>query len=231
MRIWDIDPGYLNRQSLLGEHRELHGMVSIIVNRKQGYANHPETRRWAGYGWALKQRHDMLVAEMTLRGYTHHTPVRTRRHHATWPTGFIDCPARQFEILRRKYIDKDPGRIPLPKNAQQLWAQHKYSVMARDQNLYRRLGRQVAGMRARRDFAELVNILLVSLRTRPDEGGIRNALQHMWGHVGTDADKHAGIGKWNLSRLLKETRARAFRQKEIYLIHSTALGELASWLS
>jgi len=43
MRVWDINPGYLNRQNLLGEHRELHGIVSILVNRKKGYANHPET--------------------------------------------------------------------------------------------------------------------------------------------------------------------------------------------
>ena len=43
MRIWDLSPGYLNRGSLLGEHRELHGLHSIIVNGKKGYANHPET--------------------------------------------------------------------------------------------------------------------------------------------------------------------------------------------
>jgi len=49
MRVWDINPGYLNRQSLLGEHRELHGIISIIVNKKKGYANHPETVRWVGY--------------------------------------------------------------------------------------------------------------------------------------------------------------------------------------
>jgi len=230
MRIWDIDPGYLNRQSLLGEHRELHGMVSIIVNHKNGYANHPETRRWADYGWALKQRHDLLVAEMSLRGYQHKTPVMTRRRQETWPPDFIDLPAHQFEILQNKYIGREAGRIPLPKNAQQLWAQHKYSVMARDPNLYRRLGRQVSTMRGRRDFAELMNILLTSLRTRPGEGGVRNALQHMWGHIVADDDKYTGIGSWSLARLLKETRERALRQNEIYLVHSTALGELASWL-
>ena len=53
MRIWDINPGYLNRQSLLGEHRELHGIVSIILNIKKGYSKHPETIRWVGYGWSL----------------------------------------------------------------------------------------------------------------------------------------------------------------------------------
>ena len=55
MRIWDIHPGYLNNQSLLGEHRELHGIVSILVNKKKGYSQHPETKRWVGYDWARPQ--------------------------------------------------------------------------------------------------------------------------------------------------------------------------------
>jgi len=73
MRVWDINPGYLNRQSLLGEHRELHGIVSIILKKKKGYSNHPETVRWIGYGWALRQRHRLLAAEMSLRGFTDRT--------------------------------------------------------------------------------------------------------------------------------------------------------------
>ena len=68
MRIWDLNPGYLNRQSLLGEHRELHGIVSILVNKKKGYAKHPETLRWVKHGWALTMRHNLLAAEMSLRG-------------------------------------------------------------------------------------------------------------------------------------------------------------------
>lgn len=43
MRIWGITPGYLNDKSLLDEHRELHGIASILVNNKKGYAKHPET--------------------------------------------------------------------------------------------------------------------------------------------------------------------------------------------
>ena len=34
MRIWDIDPGFLNDKSLLGEHRELHGLMSIHCEQK-----------------------------------------------------------------------------------------------------------------------------------------------------------------------------------------------------
>jgi len=78
VRVWDISPGYLNRGSLLGEHRELHGMVSIFVNNKKGYSQHPETLRWVGYGWALAQRHRLLAAEMNLRGYQDKTSVGLR---------------------------------------------------------------------------------------------------------------------------------------------------------
>lgn len=42
MRIWDISPAYLNRQSLLGEHRELHGLYNILSESKKGI---PGTRK------------------------------------------------------------------------------------------------------------------------------------------------------------------------------------------
>ena len=143
MRIWDLNPGYLNRQSLLGEHRELHGIVSIIKNNKKGYSKHPETLRWASYGWALKQRHKLLVAEMNLRGYVDKSPVLLRSNSGVWPEHYIDTPARQISILRKKYKSLESGRIPLPKNAQQFWAQHKYSVMARDICAYKYFGKWV----------------------------------------------------------------------------------------
>lgn len=43
MRVWDIDPGYLNDKSLLGEHREIHAVHVILTQGKKGYARHPET--------------------------------------------------------------------------------------------------------------------------------------------------------------------------------------------
>ena len=67
MRIWDIDAGFLNDQSLLGEHRELHGIHSIITNHKSGYSRHPETLRWVSHLPALEVRHGLLVEEMLLR--------------------------------------------------------------------------------------------------------------------------------------------------------------------
>lgn len=229
MRIWDIDPGYLNRQSLLGEHRELHGIVSIIVNGTRGYSCHPETRRWAGHGWALQQRHRLLAAEMALRGYTDRSPVTMHPNYGIWPEIYIDEPFRQFQLLREKYAFKAPGRIPLPKNAQQLWSQHKYSVLARDPNLYREIGRNVATMEG--DFPDLAKLLVRLLQTPPSTGGIRNALQHMWGYVAKDfPPDEVDLDAWPLHRLLREIQQKALATAEPYLTASTALSELSAWL-
>ena len=167
MRIWDISPGYLNRQSLLGEHRELHGIVSIILNNKKGYSRHPETVRWLGYSWALKQRHQQLAAEMSLRGFNENSPVTTHTGKAAWPRIYIDEPYQQFQILAVKYLGKEQGRIPLPKNVQELWKHHKYSVLARDVGLYREIGRGVSKMDPYQDFSEYAKVVTEQLRTPP----------------------------------------------------------------
>ena len=167
MRIWDINPGYLNRQSLLGEHRELHGIVSIIRNNKKGYSRHPETLRWVGYGWALSQRHKLLAAEMALRGYTEKSPVRLRLNKSYWPDIFIDNPASQYTILSGKYRSAEQGRIPLPVNAQELWAQHKYSDMARDIAAYKNIGKRVTTCQGSKDMEDVALELVKLLQTPP----------------------------------------------------------------
>lgn len=232
MRIWDINPGYLNRQSLLGEHRELHGIVAIIVHRKKGYSRHPETLRWVGYGWALKQRHRLLAAEMALRGFVDRSPVLTRSSKNIWPAVYLDEPASQFEILAGKYMGKQQGRIPLPRSGQQFWSHHKYSVMARDVNLYKSLGRVVAELKPQHDFSELAKTVTATLRQQPSVGGLRNALQHMWGHIATypPLPAKAAVATWSLPRLVKEIQLRALAGQEPYMLASTALSELKAWL-
>lgn len=231
MRIWDIHPGYLNRNSLLGEHRELHGIVSIIRNDKRGYSSHPETLRWVGHGWALRQRHRLLVTEMALRGYQDKTPVRTYSNKFRWPEIYIDMPHHQFHLLNDKYINKDKGRIPIPVTAQQLWSQHKYSVLARDTALYKYYGKVVSRMRRNTDYSTLVNELTEILRQTPDDGRIRNTLLHMWGYV---SDGHTGgkrdIETWSSRKLLRVIQQLVISSNEPYLLSSTALSDLMAWL-
>ena len=103
MRIWDIAPGNLCRNHLLGEHRELHAIWIIITERKKGYSNHPETLRWIGKLQALYRRHNVLVKEMEQRGYTHKSYLDKRK--ATGKSKqdvFVDLPSKQIKILKQK---------------------------------------------------------------------------------------------------------------------------------
>jgi len=203
--------------------------MSIVVNGKNGYAKHPETIRWIGYGWALKIRHKQLACEMALRGYTDKSPVTTRSNKGQWPEIYIDFPEQQFRLLNNKYKNRAEGRIPLPKNEQQLWSHHKYSVLARDPELYRRIGRDVSKTAV--GFIKLSILLTEVLREQPTAGGIKNAVQHMWGYV-TDSsvESQADINNWPLQKLLSETQRRAIANDVTYLTSSTALSELMVWL-
>ena len=108
MRIWDIEPSELCRKHLLGEHRELHAIWSILTNGKQGYRNHPETKRWVGKLGALACRHSKLVVEMERRGYNHsselpYPPDFTDEDFGCWIQDYyINTPEEQREILRKK---------------------------------------------------------------------------------------------------------------------------------
>jgi len=103
MRIWDIPPEQLCRNHLLGEHRELHAIWSILIHNKKGYAHHPETLRWRGKQKALYLRHEALVTEMMQRRYHHHSPLEI--HYATGEDHqdiFVDSYVEQVRLLRQK---------------------------------------------------------------------------------------------------------------------------------
>lgn len=106
MRIWDISPAELCSLHLLGEHRELHAVWSILVNDRKGYQRHPEMQRWRGKLAALYRRHARLVEEMKRRGYRHASPL-----DGSLATGdskqdcYVDRPAVQRRLLRDKSCD------------------------------------------------------------------------------------------------------------------------------
>jgi hypothetical protein len=227
MRVWDIHPGYLNRESLLGEHREVHAIFSIIINHKSGYARHPETMRWRDCLGALVFRHDCLTEEMRLRGYRHLSPAPDTAG-SPWPQVFIDPPAGQFAILGQKYRMKHPGRIPLPKDAQQLWAHHKYSVMARDAELYKAIGPEAAKRKGNDYFQGLALTLVGALRINPSRGGLLNALQHMWGYVSSLGPDATSLPE-DPPGLVEEIQRRSHQYNVSYLLESTALTDLAYW--
>jgi hypothetical protein len=103
MRIWDLAPSRLCRAHLLGEHRELHAIWTVITQGRAGYARHPETMRWRGRLRALFARHERLVEEMARRGYAHRSPLdRRRARGSARQDAFVDPPRRQVRLLRAK---------------------------------------------------------------------------------------------------------------------------------
>ncbi|OGW75707.1 MAG: pyrimidine dimer DNA glycosylase [Omnitrophica bacterium RBG_13_46_9] len=103
MRIWDIPAQRLCRNHLLGEHRELHAIWSILTKNKRGYARHPETIRWKNKLAALYIRHTKLVKEMKNRGYRHNSNLNSRLATGSKRQNmFIDSCKKQHKILKGK---------------------------------------------------------------------------------------------------------------------------------
>lgn len=231
MRVWDIPAGYLDRGSLLGEHSEIHALASILRHHTRGFARHPETRRWRHRLRALARRHALVVAEMQLRGYRHESPLGTIARDPSWPSVFVTAPAEQYALLRRKYGARSHGRIPLPRTTQELWAQHKYSVMARDPHFYRATGRTVSRLRGTAGFGVLASELVAALRRSPSPGRLTNAVEHMWGHVARNASaEERRAAMRDAEQMLALTQVVAKRTTEPYLLASTALTELNAYL-
>lgn len=231
MRVWDIPAGYLDRGSLLGEHSEIHALASILRHHTRGFARHPETRRWRHRLRALARRHALVVAEMQLRGYRHASPLGTIACDPSWPSVFVTAPAEQYALLRRKYGARSHGRIPLPRTTQELWAQHKYSVMARDPDFYRATGRTVSRLRGTAGFGVLASDLVATLRHPPPAGRLANAVEHMWGHVSryASADERQAA-KTSVHDMLATTQTLAQEIGDPFLLGSTALSELGAHL-
>jgi len=137
---------------------------------------------------------------------------------------FVDIPFRQFEILAEKYVDRDKGRIPLPVNSQQLWAQHKYSILSRNPEYYRETGPLVSKNKSREFFEQLSLEFVKRLALAPDHGRLINGLQHMWGYVSSYAPPPEP--KNDLKLLLETIRTLSVKHQVTYLLHSTALSEL-----
>ena len=81
------------------------------------------------------------------------------------------------------------------------------------------------------EFDGLSRLLIDILRMPPAEGGVRNAIQHMWGHVSSfGGGDIAHVNSWSLRRLLHNTQLNTMAAEEPYAMKSTALSELMVWL-
>lgn len=229
MRVWDIHPGYLSRQSLLGQHVEIHAIFSIITGGKEGYAQHPETMRWRNNLCRLIKVHERTVAEMTLRGFGHRSPLPQVACTSGDSLSWVDPPHLQFGLLHQKYAGTDRmGRIPLPERGSRFWAQHKYAVMGRGYNCYKDIQ---AFMREKQDCPimqepELVLRVLQITQLPIEPRALINTLDHLWGYFKKIAgvpEKEVYLAKIKEDplSLLPFFYQLACKYEIEYLVHST----------
>lgn len=233
MRVWDIHPGYLSRQSLLGQHAEIHAMRSVIVNQKKGYGSHPETLRWKGQLGRLKLRHYLTVKEMVLRGFGHNSPWEGDHPETVDRLTFVDPPGVQVELLREKYREKSTtGRIPLPQNSSQFWAHHKYSVMGRGYQHYREIQAYLKGRSSRPldQEADFILNIISLLELPPPEKAVRNVTDHLWGYFKREAlpEEKARYQAmhWENRDAMPFLFSLAQKYQKTYLLHSTVFADL-----
>jgi hypothetical protein len=81
VRVWDLHPELLCRKHLLGQHLEVHSMLSVIdAGPGTGWWSHPETQRFVEEPDWLRLVHEVTRMEMDLRWerhaqWQHKTPV------------------------------------------------------------------------------------------------------------------------------------------------------------
>jgi len=103
MRMWDIDPKLLCRKHLLGEHVEMHMFVGTI-NKNKSVSGYLEKGLVEIHN--IKNRHELLSAEMVKRGYNHKSPLPEFK---AWEAGKVDIQANLIDLAGR--CEECRGRI------------------------------------------------------------------------------------------------------------------------
>ncbi len=236
VRVWDVHPGYLSRQSLLGQHVEIHGIYSIITQGKKGYACHPETMRWREQLGRLRQRHALTVSEMCHRGFRHKSPLHevAGDECGDGEMLFLDRPSQQLLLLDEKYrVNEQRGRLPLPRRASEFWAHHKYAVMARGYQYYRQVQTHLhhEGDLPIGEAHGLVDMVTGMVQEPPSRKGLGNAIAHLWGYFKNTAsreekDAFFSLDDSDLSAKLEFVRCLTAEYAQPYLLYATVFVDL-----
>ena len=163
---------------------------------------------------------------MALRRYRHYSPGG-QAALGPWPDVYLDAPGAQFAILRHRYRDQESGCIPLPETTQQLWARHRYSVLARHSDSVQRVVQQLTHDDEALRFGALAPELVTRLRQPPAGGQLLRALVQMH-RKGHDEELEREVERPDASAIRTGLLRRPGSQRSV--LQSTALGDLAFWL-
>lgn len=112
MRIWLVNPEFMCRQHLLGEHNEIHKLIGAMKKFKNLDGYFEKGLLELNY-LSVSFRHNDLAVEMINRGYKHNSPLN------------------DYNGIRRKYAENYKGdiymynRIDKEKNQKELFERCK----------------------------------------------------------------------------------------------------------
>jgi len=95
MRMWMVNPEFLCRRHLLGEHVECHMFVGTL-NKKKSVRGYLKNKLLEIHN--LRKRHDALVKEMEKRGMKHKSPLPD---FDCYECGEVDVNENEEELNRR----------------------------------------------------------------------------------------------------------------------------------
>ncbi len=224
--IWGIHPGYLTRSELLTEHQQLHAAGEEGAEEGRVLAGDKASPAW------IYWRHRLVVAELTLRGQSHSTPLSAPAQEDEGVESVTAGLNQQFGLLAGRREPDQRGRIPLPARGYDFWAHHKYSVMARGYNRYRHVAQrsQSLGRPEIGEAGEMVELVYGYLHRRPEITAIRNTWQHVIGYFKGKLSSEVRRGWLQLLpeetdelRLIVYQRALEFALE--YIVNSTLLAD------
>lgn len=219
--IFDLDPGFLDDEWLSAQMRLVMGLSSADDAARQRL---PEC--WQGHEDALVLRLNQLIVEMRMRGQATPEPLPLTAESVIWPARGATPLEEQVARVGERARSGRVGRIRLPRNDHELWASYKYTVLARNHQAYLRFGQRIAARAI--PYETLWYEMINASRVAPTPGGVRNAVQHMWGYVSNLSAVNPQVG--SLQALLVEIQRLAVAHQVSYLLNSTALGELMAWV-
>lgn len=96
--MWKVNPRYLCRKHLLGEHLEMHMFLGVIRtgNSLRGYIKNGLVEIHN-----IIKRHNELKAEMIRRGYNHKSNIPKSAEKLLWIEGKVDIKGNEIELKRR----------------------------------------------------------------------------------------------------------------------------------
>lgn len=140
---------------------------------------------------------------------------------------------KDFSCIENKdvLLSSTPGkRILSPGNVQALWAQHKYSVLARSQAFYKKIGKSLTGKKGLDGYEKLLGDLIEISLAKPEKGALFNSLLHMWGYLPKDLkEKYEKPSMDKMYYSMEIICEYAMSGDCLYLKNSTALPDFLVW--